>query len=379
MVKVGMAAGEASGDMLAGLLLGGLHANGVALETVGIGGPKMAAHGFRAWWSYQELAVRGYVEVLRHYRRIIGIRKQLLARLLADPPALFIGVDAPDFNLDLERDLRASGVKTVHFVSPSIWAWRPERIEKIRSACDHVLCIFPFEVALYEAAGIPATYVGHPLADVYPLIPDRRAARQSLGLSEDGPLVALLPGSRTAEIKFLMADFLAAAVLIHSQKPAARFVIPAAPGQLALIKQAVARAGLGRCDWIHIVDGQSGLALTASDCTIIASGTATLEAALAKCPMVIAYKMPTISWWIMRRKRLQPWVGLPNILANRFVAPELLQSAVTPDRLAHEALHWLSNPAEHHDACIEFDRLHRILKMDTATVASHAIQKILAS
>ena len=379
MVKVGMAAGEASGDMLAGLLLGGLHANGVALETVGIGGPKMAAHGFRAWWSYQELAVRGYVEVLRHYWRIIGIRKQLLARLLADPPGLFIGVDAPDFNLDLERDLRASGVKTVHFVSPSIWAWRPERIEKIRSACDHVLCIFPFEVALYEAAGIPATYVGHPLADVYPLIPDRRAARQSLGLSEDGPLVALLPGSRTAEIKFLMADFLAAAVLIHSQKPATRFVIPAAPGQLPLIKQAVARAGLGRCDWIHIVDGQSGLALTASDCTIIASGTATLEAALAKCPMVIAYKMPTISWWIMRRKRLQPWVGLPNILANRFIAPELLQSAVTPDRLAHEALRWLSSPAEHHDACIEFDRLHRILKMDTATVASHAIQKILAS
>jgi len=292
---------------------------------------------------------------------------------------LFIGVDAPDFNLDLERHLRASGVKTVHFVSPSIWAWRPERIEKIRSACDHVLCIFPFEVALYEAAGIPATYVGHPLADVYPLIPDRRAARQSLGLSEDGPLVALLPGSRTAEIKFLMADFLAAAVLIHSQKPATRFVIPAAPGQLPLIKQAVARAGLGRCDWIHVVDGQSGLALTASDCTIIASGTATLEAALAKCPMVIAYKMPTISWWIMRRKRLQPWVGLPNILANRFIAPELLQSAVTPDRLAHEALRWLSSPAEHHDACIEFDRLHRILKMDTATVASHAIQKILAS
>ncbi len=378
-VKVGMVAGEASGDMLAGLLLGGLQANQVAVQSMGIGGPHMKAHGFDAWWSYHELAVRGYVEVLRHYRRIVAIRRTLRERLLADKPTLFIGVDAPDFNLDLERDLRANGVKTVHFVSPSIWAWRPERIEKIRVACDHVLCIFPFEVAIYEAAGIPATYVGHPLADIYPLEPDQADARRQLGLAGDGPLVAILPGSRTAEIKYLLPDFLAAAQRIRDMKPDVQFVIPAAPRQHSRIMQGLAHANMIDQDWIHVVDGQSAAALTASDCTLIASGTATLEAALARCPMVIAYKMTLLSWWLTQRKRLQPWVGLPNILAERFVVPELLQDDVTPDRLAAEAMRWLTDSQAHEAACTAFRASHETLKMDTAKVASHAIQKVLAS
>ena len=195
MVNIGMVAGEASGDMLAGLLLGGLNAQGVDHQSVGIGGPLMAASGFTPWWSYHELAVRGYVEVLRHYPRIVGIRRQLADRLMARKPDLFVGVDAPDFNLDLELKLRSNGIPTVHFVSPSIWAWRPERIGKIRAACDHVLCIFPFEVDIYERADVPATYVGHPLADLMPITPERALARAGLGVRQDGPVVALLPGS----------------------------------------------------------------------------------------------------------------------------------------------------------------------------------------
>lgn len=378
MVNIGMVAGEASGDMLAGLLLGGLNAQGVDHQSVGIGGPLMAASGFTPWWSYHELAVRGYVEVLRHYPRIVGIRRQLADRLMARKPDLFVGVDAPDFNLDLELKLRSNGIPTVHFVSPSIWAWRPERIGKIRAACDHVLCIFPFEVDIYERADVPATYVGHPLADVMPITPERALARAGLGVRQDGPVVALLPGSRTAEIAHLSPAFFAAAKLIHAEQADALFLLPAAPSKLPQIQRELARAGLASVDWLRVIDGQSQAVLTASDATLIASGTATLEAALAKCPMVIAYNMPFISWQIMKRKRLQPWVGLPNILAQRFVVPELLQSEVTGERLARETLRWLRDADAHAAACATFTELHHTLKMNTALVASDAIQKVIA-
>jgi len=362
MVNIGMVAGEASGDMLAGLLLGGLNAQGVDHQSVGIGGPLMAASGFTPWWSYHELAVRGYVEVLRHYPRIVGIRRQLADRLMARKPDLFVGVDAPDFNLDLELKLRSNGIPTVHFVSP----------------CDHVLCIFPFEVDIYERAYVPATYVGHPLADVMPITPERALARAGLGVRQDGPVVALLPGSRTAEIAHLSPAFFAAAKLIHAEQADALFLLPAAPSKLPQIQRELARAGLASVDWLRLIDGQSQAVLTASDATLIASGTATLEAALAKCPMVIAYNMPFISWQIMKRKRLQPWVGLPNILAQRFVVPELLQSEVTAERLARETLRWLRDADAHAAACATFTELHHTLKMNTALVASDAIQKVIA-
>jgi lipid-A-disaccharide synthase len=375
-LSIALAAGEASGDLLAGLLLGGLNSQGIAHQSYGIGGAQMQAQGFEPWWSYHELAVRGYVEVLKHYRRIVGIRKQLAARLLADKPDMFIGVDAPDFNLDLELQLRRNGIKTVHFVSPSIWAWRASRLEKIKQACDHVLCIFPFETAIYDQAGVASTYVGHPLADIMPMVPDQAGARAALGLPQDKPVVALLPGSRQSEIAQLAPQFLQAARLMHQARSDLVFVLPVAPSLMAQVRSVVARAGLADVDWLHLLDGQSHAALAACDVTLIASGTATLEAALSKRPMVIAYRMPQLSWQIMKRKRLQPWVGLPNILAQSFVVPELLQDEASPVRLAEKTLAWLDDPIGYDRVRQRFSEVHDTLRMNTSVVASHAIQRI---
>ena len=370
-----MVAGEASGDLLSGLLLAGLRQHWPQLRAMGIGGQSMARHGFDAWWPSDKLAVRGYVEVLRHYREIVGIRRQLKERLLAAPPSLFIGVDAPDFNLALEADLRAAGIPTVHFVCPSIWAWRPERVEVIRRSADHVLCLFPFEPALLEKHGIAATYVGHPLADVIPMAPDRAAARQALGLDPDAPVVALLPGSRASEIQYLATRFLEAARLISLQQPTVHFLLPTVPALFDRVTQLATAAGLG--PRLTVLRGQSHPALAACDVTLIASGTATLEAALFKRPMVIAYNMNWLSWQIMQRKKLQPWVGLPNILCQDFVVPEFLQEEATPAALAQAVLTWLAQPEKIAAVEDRFTALHRTLQRDTAQLATHAIQKVL--
>ena len=371
-----LVAGEASGDLLAALLLSGLRKRWPALTAQGIGGPRMAEQGFQAWWPHEKLAVRGYVEVLRHYREIVGIRAQLKDRLLAQRPDAFIGVDAPDFNLDLERDLRAAGVPTVHFVCPSIWAWRADRIDKIRASVDHVLCIFPFEPALLARHGIAATFVGHPLAQAIPAQPERALARQALGLAIDRPVVALLPGSRRSEIQYLCERFVRAAQRMQAREPDLQFVLPAVPSLRADIDAAIARAG--GLSGLRVLTGQSHAALAACDVTLIASGTATLEAALFKRPMVIAYNMHWVSWQIMRRKRLQPWVGLPNILCEDFVVPELLQDAAHPEALADATLAWLRDPARVRALEERFTRLHDNLRRDTATLAAHAIEEVLA-
>ena len=375
-MKFGMVAGETSGDLLAGLLLDGLHELWPDLCSVGIGGPQMAHRGFVAWWPHDKLAVHGYSwEVLRRYREIVGIREQLKARFLSQRPDLFIGVDAPDFNLDLEAALKAHGIKTVHFVSPSIWAWRPERIEKIRRSADHVLCIFPFEPALLARHGISATYVGHPLANVIPMLPDRAAARLSLGLANQDPMVAILPGSRQSEIKHLAGRFFQAAGIINSVRDAVKFVVPALPHLRPEIEAAARSSGLS--DHLQIIEGQSHTVLAACDVTLIASGTATLEAALFKRPMVISYHMSWLSWQLMRRKRLQPWVGLPNILCQDFVVPELLQDAATPQALADAVLAWLDQPQKIIALQERFSALHQQLRRDTPRIASHAIEQIL--
>ena len=375
-----MVAGETSGDLLAGLLLDGLKARWPEVQTEGIGGPHMQARGFKAHWPSDKLAVRGYVEVLRHYRDIVGIRELLKKQLLSNRPDLFIGVDAPDFNLDLEASLRAAGIKTVHFVSPSVWAWRADRVEKIRRSVDHVLCIFPFEPALLAQHGIAATYVGHPLANVIPMQPDQAAARAALGLSADKPLVAVLPGSRQSEVQYLAPRFFKAVALIARQRPDTQFVLPAIPALRAAIERAAAAAGV--LNIVKIVEGQSHAVLAACDVTLIASGTATLEAALFKRPMVIAYNMNWISWQIMRRKQLQPWVGLPNILCGEFVVPELLQEAASPPALAAAVIDWLeaavSAPEKIRSVQDKFSALHLQLRRDTAQLATDAIQKILA-
>jgi lipid-A-disaccharide synthase len=373
-------AGEASGDMLAALLLQALHQRWPGVPAFGIGGPDMARQGFEAWWPHHKLAVHGLGwDVLLRYREIVGIRKDLFKRLADQPPSLFIGVDAPDFNLELEARLRARGVKTVHFVCPSVWAWRAERLLTMRHSVDHVLCLFPFEPALLAQHGIAATYVGHPLAQVIPMQVDRAAARLQLGLRPEDDVLALLPGSRRSEIRHLAPLFFQAAARVAQARPQVKFLLPAAPGLEALVSQAARDSHMA--ERVQIVSGQSHTVLAACDATLIASGTATLEAALFKRPMVIAYRMGALSWHWMRRKRLQPWVGLPNILSGEFVVPEFLQDRATPQALAEASLHWLnckaSDPAVLRQLETRFDALHESLRRDTGTLAAQAIDNML--
>ncbi len=378
--RVAMVAGETSGDLLAGLLLDGLQRQWPQLPSYGIGGPHMQERGFEALWHSERLAVHGYsLEVLMRLWDILSIRKQLRARLLQDRPDVFVGIDAPDFNLGLEQDLRAAGIKTVHFVCPSIWAWRPERVHKIRAAADHVLCLFPFEPDLLAQHDIAATYVGHPLAQVIPMEPDRAAARSRLGLQQEQPVLALLPGSRRAEVQYIARPFMEAATLLKHTWPDLQVVLPAVP---ALHDRLVALSHeLGVAGWLKIVRGQSHDVLAACDCTLIASGTATLEAALFKRPMVIAYNMHPWSYRLMQRKQLQPWVGLPNILCSDFVVPELLQDQATPRALADAVAQWLENTeqarAKVQAVAQRFAALHQVLHRDTTTLSAHAIQKVI--
>ena len=378
--RIAMVAGEASGDLLASLLLGGMRAVWPQLQAFGIGGPQMAAQGFDAWWPSERLAVHGYsVELLRRLVELLRMRRQLRTRLLDAPPSLFIGVDAPDFNLALEADLRAAGTRTVHFVCPSIWAWRADRVDKIRRAADHVLCIFPFEPELLAEHGIAATYVGHPLAAVIPREPDRAAARAQLGLAQEGPVLAVLPGSRSAEVQYIAPAFFEAAALVRKALPAIKIVVPAVPVLQERIAASVREAGLQGA--VQIVTGQSHTVLAACDATLIASGTATLEAALFKRPMVIGYRMHPLSWRLMRRRQLQPWVGLPNILCRDFVVPELIQDAATPAALAAAVLGWLEPCADSaaRVAVLQqrFAALHDTLARDTPALASDAIRQVL--
>lgn len=373
--RFAMVAGEASGDLLASLVLQAMRSRWPDLSARGIGGPRMQAQGFEPWWPSQKLAVSGYAEVLKHLREIMGIRDDLRARLLKDRPDLFIGVDAPDFNLALEGDLRQAGVRTVHFVCPSIWAWRMKRVDKLRRSCDHVLCIFPFEPELLARHGVPATYVGHPLASVIPMEPDRAAARTALGLPQDAEVVAVLPGSRASEVEALAGRFLKAAALLQRQRPQAWFVIPAVPGLQARISELARRGPAPR--HLIIVPGQSHAVLAACDVALVASGTATLETALFKRPMVIAYRTHWLTYALMKPRQLQPWVGLPNILCRDFVVPELLQSNAKPESLAGALSAWLDSPARMQAVQEKFRDLHVQLRRDTVTLATDAIEKVL--
>jgi lipid-A-disaccharide synthase len=369
-----MVAGEASGDLLGSLLLKGMHQRWPDMTAGGIGGPQMARMGFDAWWPSERLAVRGYVEVLRHYRGISRIREALAERLLADPPQAFIGVDAPDFNLGLEERLKRAGIPSIHFVCPSIWAWRGGRAKRIARSADQVLCLFPFEPELLHAHGVAATYVGHPLADVIPMVPDHAGARRAMGLPEDATVLALLPGSRRSEIQYIAPALLGAAAELARRRPALRFVLPVAPG----LREPV-QAALQACPvpGLQLLDGRSHEALAACDLTLIASGTATLEAALFKRPMVIAYRMHPLTWALMKRMAYQPWVGLPNILCREFVVPERIQERCTPMALADAAHALLDDPQARSRLQARFAALHELLRRDTARCATDAIAQAL--
>ncbi len=374
-MQLALVAGEASGDLLAGMLLQGMRQRWPELQTTGIGGPRMAEQGFEAWWPHEKLAVRGYVEVLRHYREISGIRDALARRLLQSPPQAFVGVDAPDFNLGLETRLKRAGIKTIHFVCPSIWAWRGGRAKKMAASCDHVLCLFPFEPELLHRHGVAATFVGHPLADAIPLNPPRAAARHALGLGEDDSVLAVLPGSRRSEIQYIAPVFMQAVARLARERPGLHFILPVVPGlRQTLQPLADAHAPGVPLQWL---DGQSHAALAACDATLIASGTATLEAALFKRPMVIGYRMQPLSWQLMKRMRYQPWVGLPNILCRDFVVPELIQEDCTAPALAHAVAQALDDAPRAAQVRQRFDELHHLLQRDTARCATDAIAQVL--
>ncbi len=374
--RLAMVAGEASGDLLASLLLGGMRERWPGLVGQGIGGPKMAMQSFEAWWPSDKLAVHGFnLELMRRFREIWGIREQLAQRLLAQRPDVFVGVDAPDFNLGLEARLKAQGVKTVHFVSPSIWAWRGGRIHKIHRSVDHMLCLFPFEPQIYRDAGIEASFVGHPLADTIPMDVPRAAARHQLGLADDVPVVAVLPGSRRGEIAHIAPTFLQTVALLSRQRPDLRFVLPVAPGLMDTV-QALVQAHAPAAP-LQVLDGQSHAALAACDVTLIASGTATLEAALFKRPMVIAYKISALSWPLMKRMAYLPWVGLPNILARDMLVPERLQHEANPAQLARDVLAWLDQPQRMDAVTQRFVEMHHQLRQNTAHAATAAIARVM--
>ena len=376
-LRVSMVVAERSGDQLAALLLQGMQRAWPGLTSSGIGGPQMAALGFDAQWSCDELSVRGLVEALWRYRHITGIRQQLIEQLQANPPDLFVGVDASDFNLTVERELRQRGIPAIQLVCPSIWAWRPERVKKIRDSVRHILCIYPFEPALLAQHGIEGTFVGHPVADVIALEPDREAARAALGLALDRPVVALLPGSRPSEIKALALPFLQAARVMLNQRPNLQFVLPTHDLLKPQIEAAMREAGMQ--GHVQLVMGRSHEVQAACDVALVASGTATLETALHKRPMVIAYRMQWLSWRIANGKRLLPWVGLPNILCNDSLVPEFLQEQVQSGPLAQAVLRWLDDPESVQRLQKRFTALHHELRQDMPTLASHAIQKILAA
>lgn len=375
--RLALVAGEASGDLLASLLLKGLRERWPGTRSAGIGGPRMAAEGFEAWWPSEKLSVFGYVDALRHYRELVGIRNALRDRLLAERPDVFIGVDAPDFNFGLETALRGGGIRTVHFVCPSIWAWRGERVKKLAAAADHVLCLFPFEPALLASHGVAASFVGHPLADTIPLDPPRTPARAALGLGDGDTVVALLPGSRRSEIRHIAPAMLRAASIMARRRAGLRFVLPVAPGLRPLVEPLVAAHAGGVA--VQLVDGRSHEVLAACDVTLIASGTATLEAALFKRPMVITYRLHWLNWLYMRRRAYQPWFGLPNILSREFIVPELMQDAATPDALAREALAWLDDAPRRDALGRRLTDIHLSLRQDTARKAGDAIAQVLGA
>ncbi|MDB5839930.1 MAG: lpxB [Herminiimonas sp.] len=375
-----MVAGETSGDLLASRLLSGLRPRLPDARMHGIGGSRMAGYGFISDWPMEKLAVRGLFEVLAHYREIKRIQTALRDRLIAEKPAVFIGVDAPDFNLGLELQLRRAGIPTMHFISPSIWAWRGGRIKGIMKSVSHMLVIFPFEEEIYRKAGVPVTYVGHPLAEVIPMQPDAAAARHGLGLglSDDTPVVAILPGSRLSELKYNSVAFVEAARLLSRRDRTIRFIAPmAGPRQRACFSQLLAQAGLQDVP-LDIIEGQSHAVMAAADSVLVASGTATLEVALFKKPMVIAYKMMRASYEIMRHMGYQPWVGLPNILAQEFLVPELLQDAASPQAIADALWQQLTDAPQRVRLRERFTEMHHALLRNTADESAQAVMDLIS-
>ncbi len=376
-LRVGIVAGEASGDLLAAGLIAAIKARHPEAQFVGIAGPRMVAQGCQAIHPAEKLAVMGLVEVLGHLRELHAIRRDLIARFTADPPDVFIGVDAPDFNLGLELKLKRAGIRTVHYVSPSVWAWRRYRVAKIARATDLMLTLFPFETQFYTDHQVNARFVGHPLADAIPLDIDKRAARTRLDLPADGELIALLPGSRLSEVRALGDLLLRAAAVCHVQRPGVRFAVPLATSATkALFESQCADLGVNLP--ITLFDGQAQDVMAAADAVMLASGTATLEALLVNCPPVIAYRLAPLTFWLAKRLVKVPYYSLPNLLADRALVPEFIQDDATPENLAQAVLTYLQDPSATQALTEVFSGIHRQLRLDADRNAAAAVLDLIA-
>jgi lipid-A-disaccharide synthase len=370
-LRIALVAGEASGDILGAGLMQALKAGHPDAEFIGVGGARMEAEGLKSSFPMERLAVMGLVEVLGRLFELLGRRRQLARELIAAKPDVFIGIDAPDFNLGLELTLRRAGIKTVHYVSPSVWAWRQKRVLKIRDACDLMLTLFPFEAQFYDDHQVPVRFVGHPLADAIPLQADRAAAREALDLPQDEPVVALMPGSRGGEVARLGELFLDAAIRLRALRPGIRFLLPCAtPERRAQLEQMLASRDLP----LTLLDGRSHEALAACDAVLIASGTATLEALLYKRPMVVAYRVAPLTYRILKHLVKSPYISLPNLLAERLLVPELIQDAATADALAQSLAPLIDGGEVQTEG---FDVIHRALRRDASAQAAEAVLKLV--
>lgn len=369
-LRVALVAGEASGDILGCGLMQAIKHRHPNAEFIGVGGARMEAEGLKSYFPMERLAVMGLVEVLGRLFELLGRRRQLARDLIAAKPDVFIGIDAPDFNLGLELKLRRAGIKTVHYVSPSVWAWRQKRVLKIREACDLMLTLFPFEAQFYDEHQVPVRFVGHPLADAIPLQADRAAAREALDLPQDEPVVALMPGSRGGEVARLGELFLDAAIRLRALRPGIHFLLPCAtPERREQLEQMLA----GRDLPLTLLNGRSHEALAACDAVLIASGTATLEALLYKRPMVVAYRVAPLTYRILKRLVRSPYISLPNLLAQRLLVPELIQDAATPEALAQAVAPLIDGGQVQTEG---FDLIHRALRRDASVSAADAVLKL---
>ncbi|WP_448623001.1 lipid-A-disaccharide synthase [Dickeya fangzhongdai] len=377
-LTIGLVAGETSGDILGAGLIRALKTHVPDARFVGVAGPRMQAEGCEAWYEMEELAVMGVVEVLGRLPRLLKIRRDLTQRFSELQPDVFVGIDAPDFNITLEGRLKQNGIKTIHYVSPSVWAWRQNRVFKIGKATNLVLAFLPFEKAFYDRFNVPCRFIGHTMADAMPLHPDKAAARRALGLAEDARCLALLPGSRSAEVEMLSADFLKTAQLLRQTYPGLEVVVPLVNQrrreQFEQIKAEVAPA----MD-VRLLDGQAREAMIASDATLLASGTAALECMLAKSPMVVGYRMKPFTFWLAKRLVKTPWVSLPNLLAGRELVRELLQDDCTPDKLSAALQPWLAGGEAVQQLQQVFLHLHEQIRCDADEQAAQAVLELWRS
>ena len=373
MKTIAIVAGESSGDLLGSHLIRALKSTRSDLTFIGVAGPRMAKEGASSYFPMEELSVRGYFEAFRKLFHLLTLRKNLLNQILDAKPDLFIGIDAPDFNFWIERQLKKKDIPVIHYVSPSIWAWRRNRLKKIKKSIDHMLTIFPFEKNIYTKAHIKATFVGHPLAEMIPLHPNKKKAQYKLKIIKATKVIALLPGSRQGEVKWHTQLLIDSAIELSKKIRDVKFLVPLPTRETyAIFSKALFKnmhAGLD----IQLLIGHASDAINASDLVIVASGTATLETALYKKPMIVIYKMSSISWEILKRMRYLPYVSLPNILLNKFFVPELLQKDATPENITNKALEILKDATYRRNLLIQFTKIHHQLKQNT----SHHLNKII--